>query len=409
MKDILIPYYCFQTTAQYNSPANPKQIVNQNNQGAPISGFFESCGNNYKYKTQIIQNLMKLLVGCIGSDQALDYLIPFINEYHTNNNTWLNLKSMNRIDFEKLKKQVWEDLDMNWNDNNEYNDFLNNFTPVEAGVNYYINDKNQYILDHRCRTCSQNNRGFCKSDYNQQNYPYKLHQERHWDSNYSDEKNLYATFCDGIENHQKLQTELINAKISDFNQGGGKRRFNSKTRSHGKKRAKKNTRKRGGRVLMAERGFEQPTFNKFEPPHLVKSVAKSMKINKTGDSETFYHVNQDAERIYTKKDKDGKLIAGYGDWMGGFTPDLGLSLIFNSLLEKKILTPEQLDTLIKHRYVDYYVYLLQTDIHTQKLIEELGEKFQISPETIEKIRDVYKAGKAEDDKYKKKIVFKFKA
>jgi uncharacterized protein (UPF0335 family) len=47
-----------------------------------------------------------------------------------------------------------------------------------------------------------------------------------------------------------------------------------------------------------------------------------------------------------------------------------------------------LELLVDKKYVDYYVYLTNTDIHTKSLIKELY-RYKINSDLIQKIRDIY--------------------
>jgi hypothetical protein len=73
----------------------------------------------------------------------------------------------------------------------------------------------------------------------------------------------------------------------------------------------------------------------------------------------------------------------------GFAPDKKLSAIANACLDKGIVNKEILNTLVYNKYIDLYVYLDETALHKNALNRELS-KFNIQPQIIDAIRQVYK-------------------
>lgn len=89
-----------------------------------------------------------------------------------------------------------------------------------------------------------------------------------------------------------------------------------------------------------------------------------------------------------RENEKGMIEVGYNDWLGGFMSDKRLTAIVSTLLSKQVVDKKTITTLIDHGYIDYYVFATNTELHKQKLTEELNE-LQISSNTIEKIRTVY--------------------
>lgn len=325
----------------------------------PIEGYFEYYARAKAVSTRFIIALIRAFVLNTDSYDAINALIPFINLYHTNTNNWLSKQNLNAI-LNPIPQA------------SQYNVFR----PVLLGTEYAINRNADGTFKtnvlHRCKTCSETPQGQCRAAFNNGAPPVKVNTPERPVGGparlaaHRDQSRVYNLRC--VENgyyvdlRGKTQTELINAKLY-----GGKR-TNGMT------------------------GSGSPT--PFVLDMKTDVITTSPLPEQTGEDYSMKNyqevckINMGAAVIQLREKKDGSFDVGYSDWVGGFIPDKQLTAIVTTLLNNKILDRKTLDILIENRYIDFYVFTTNTELHNKKLMEELG-KFNIQPETIEKIRMVY--------------------
>lgn len=324
----------------------------------PIEGYFEYYARAKATSTRFITSLISTFVNITDSYDAMNTLIPFINMYHTNTNNWLSKQNFNAI--LNPIAQVSQ---------------YNVFRPVLLGTEYAINNADGTFKTnvlHRCKTCSETSLGECRPAFNNGVPPVRVGTPQRPLAGQSrlaahrDQSRVYDLVCTEDDNtvhlRGKTQTELINAKLY-----GGKR-------------------------------TNRMTGSGSPPPFVIDMktdlVTTSPLPEQTGEDYSMKNyqdvckINTGAVAIQLREKKEGSFDVGYGDWLGGFTPDKQLTSIVTTLLNNKILDRKTLDILIENRYIDFYVFTTNTELHNKKLVEELG-KFNIQPETIEKIRAVY--------------------
>ena len=102
--------------------------------------------------------------------------------------------------------------------------------------------------------------------------------------------------------------------------------------------------------------------------------------------EDTYRVNRGLDPIVWDNQHGGWC---YAEWMGHRTPIPELNVVTRALLDRKIITPTQLDLLAHRRYLNRYVFHVDTRLHRRKLIEELG-RLGFDATTVEAIREVYR-------------------
>ena len=311
----------------------------------PTNGYFVYSANDPVRSGRFIRFLLNFFVTNTDSYDAINALLPYINEYHTNTRTWLN-----KLDISPGIGRV------------QRRSVSNVFRPVLLGTEYAIsrNPDGTFKTDlaHRCKTCSVTPANQCRVPFNNGMYPIVTDNPRVNDANNRDQTSLYRLSCPDDPTRPlrgKTQTELINAKIGGKRIGGG-----SPLPS----------------INMELDIFPEVPLEPAGEDYSMKNYQEACKIN-TG-----------AESITLRKKEGGSLEAGYSDWVGGFMPDKKLTLIVTTLLNKKILDEKTLNILLENRYMDTYVFTTNTELHNRKLIEEL-DKLNIQPDTIEKIRAVY--------------------
>ena len=412
------------------------------NKFRPTHGFFDSCGydpGDKEYKTSIISNQIKTFIFLTGSFAQLRLMTPYINYYHATEDTselkcWLNGHHMNNIDFDNLNSERYSTVFQGTAPTEEQKnkEFINNFKPVLKDIHYIPGSK---YFNPECPTCEEPRK--CKPKYNNgKNFTKDeiISSPRIINGNRDDRKNqahLYRVDCSGSRYYSKVQTELINYKIYDDLRGVAPQSQVAVASGP-------------GQILNFTQASTQashrpfPTISQLSQPSLrgvplasghtsmfgpsrvyslggmgggktrtrrykVKGVRKTRKMIGAGNENTnedsrpaenepyvntsFYRVNEGAESISIRKNGT-KVEAGYVNWVGEFMEDKGLTTIFNRLLDEKIISETTLDLLLENRYMDYYVFLKEEDYHKNKLKEELA-KFNITNDTIEKIRKVY--------------------
>jgi hypothetical protein len=372
-----IPNYCHQTTAQYNDyiiAMNRGGYAVPGNRGRPQYGFFESMrGRNER--NRILTVLAKLFGGCTSFWNGLNILLDYTNYYHSTDRDWLCVNSNNAVNKDNIINgfgggtlhQVVDHT--NWN----------HIYTVNIGEDYYLNNRGKRDYEHMCATCSQNAAGNCKrSFHNWSEEPESVDAAR----NPSDEHHLYRDRCDGRNLYYKVQTELINYKISDYDRGQYWRGGYRKTQKL------KNKKLFGGdnnKNTSIKRSRNNSSNSEM-------SESKKRKINTSNNTSNKkvwpYRVNQEAVDIVLTVPDDGKITANYANWLGDLEPDNVLSEIFRTLISEKVVDMPTLELLVDKKYVDYYVYLTNTDIHTKSLIKELY-RYKINSDLIQKIRDIY--------------------
>jgi len=340
-------YFLDAIRASGNKPAYldlPPNTFN-NPVNRPTRGYFVYSANDTARSSRYIRNLLSIFATSTDSYDAINTLIPYINEYHTNTRTWLNKRDINPGVAHTPRQSV-----------------SNVFHPVLLRTDYAIsrnpNGTFKTDLTDRCKTCSVTPTNQCKPPFNNGMFPIITNNPRINDANRRDQTSLYRLTCPDDPTRPirgKTQTELINAKIGGKRIGGG-----SPLPS----------------VNMKLDIFPELPLEPAGQDYSMKNYQELCKIN-TG-----------AAAITLHKKQGGSLEVGYSDWVGGFMPDKKLTSIVTTLLDKKILDEKMLNTLLDNRYMDMYVFTTNTELHNKKLIEELG-KLNIQPDTIEKIRAVY--------------------
>lgn len=203
----LIPYYCKLSSNEYSNNAYvPEHVeatayadreVHPDHYFRPIFGFFDSCGytgNDQTYKSHIIRNLFKTYIGLTGAKNTMEILHPYINFFHTSDDyMWLTPRTgMNLINFNTAIEQIQVLCGVA-----NIQEANNIFTPVEIGVNYAYNGDGGVNYQHNCKTCSANEAGVCKRDFNNGNLPNSNGRTRDADreARLRDESELYEKAC----------------------------------------------------------------------------------------------------------------------------------------------------------------------------------------------------------------------
>lgn len=345
------PDYFGITTAQFNARLNrPAPPAPDNLPRRPIEGYFDYYSRDKATSTQFIRSLMSLFVANTDSYDAINALIPFVNEYHTNTNAWLNKRNFNAALAPIPRASQY-----------------NKFTPVLLGTAYALsrNADGTFKTDlgHRCKTCSVTPQNQCRAPFNNGVRPMITNAQRTGIASNRDQTRVYNLRCmdaNGIvtEHKGKTQTELMNAKLS-----GGKR--------------------------MLGAGSPLPTLEmELDLIPTIPLPEETGEDYSMKNYEELCKINTGAQAIQLREKKEGSFVVGYSDWLGGFMPDKKLTIIVTSLLNQKILDRKTIDILIENRYMDTYVFTTNTEVHNRKLVEELG-KLNIQPDTIERIRNVY--------------------
>jgi hypothetical protein len=368
-----IPEHCNQTTEAYNT----SRISEDSIDGAPVLGFIESIhyrngGDNEltsRLTRMCIYQCLLLFRGLTGSSSSLEYLLPYLNEYYAPQDTltWLNIGNIiDPITIDELEQSAAEYFGEP--------SLLTQFTPVNEKV-YAINADGKYSLIHKCKTCSQNSAGKCSHDYNEGNMPERSVYPRP-PSGSRIEKTVFTLKCNNRPVYVKTQSELLTNKRTAGVFAGGKKRFTRRRRY-------------GGRVQIMASSIPE-TVQK--PPVVeTKQLASPAKVqhnfNFTEYFKQFRNIRRGAQRVEIQEIK-GKLVIGYVNWLGEFSPESRLTMIVNTLLERKIIDKATLELLVANGYIDYYIFTLSNEEHVGQLTKEL-EALKISPDTVEKIRNVY--------------------
>ena len=352
------PNYFALTGAEFNSRLYLPPLGQPDNlPRRPIEGYFEYYRRNNAVSTRFIIALITAFVTSTDSYDAINALIPFINLYHTQTTNWLSKQNLNAA-LSPIPRA------------SQYNVFRPVLLRTEYALNRNPTGTFKTDLLHRCKTCSETPQGQCKPVFNNGVLPVKVNAPERPAAGPArlaanrDQSRLYNLRCDEngyyVDLKGKTQTELINAKL------GGKRTSVMVGAGSGPLDLDMNM------ELITTSPLPQQTGEDYS----MKNYQEVSKIN-TG-----------AAIIHLREKKEGSFDVGYGDWLGGFTPDKRLTSIVTTLLNNKILDRKTLDILIENRYIDFYVFTTNTELHNKKLIQELG-KLNIQPDTIEKIRAVY--------------------
>ena len=351
-EDKVIPFYCCeQNSIDYNNRPARNIAITPENPGSPIYGFFDSFGYEDRQKnekTNIIGDLYMLFIGLTGCE-ALHSIRDYINYYHCSDSSWINKVSINCINFDILENDARD----NFRKDNLFT--FNFFSSVRGGENYFTggNDfNNSKFIDVRCKNCYQD-RYRCVADFNRGIYPNLL--QRHREGifnrdrrtvlrNMKDQSSVFKDTCPrdnpDFPNLSKLQKELIHRVIQ-----------------------------RGG------------------------SNSESTKM----ETDIKDRLNKCVYKIIIRQNNDNIEI-GYVDWMGTFYKEEALTEIIKELLDKEIINREQLNILVKNKYIDYCIFKKE---HKTQLIEELQniKNLNITESIINKIIEIYNKIY---EKYKKK-------
>lgn len=346
-----VPPQCKRSSATYNQVG-----------GGPVNGFFQYGTNTSR--TTIVSQLYKLFYLLTSAKDSLTILHRYLQEYHTYNNSWVSRITLDAFlinpIFDEINAIVAEDG-------------FNAFKLIIMPINYRISS-NQSDLDDDCKTCSKDSYGNCGSDFNRGNLPTNSTSARTKDEAY-----VYRQTCGSDNDYFKTQTELLNHKIRAGYRGGYRV-------TRGRKGSKSNPRISNKKMTRRQR--RQRTVSQHGG--VIMNTIQSIPPTETTNSEYVWsgRVNEGADRIFVQ-DVDGILTAFRGNWMGEKTADETLSAIFNALLERSVLTREQLDLLIEKGYSDLHVFTLRNSSFERRLVNEL-KALNISEDKINEIRNVYK-------------------
>lgn len=352
----LMPPYCDSSSEEYtrDDPTFFGIYDNDNNVDLDtMNGIFTKyrdtqAGRRSKYN--LIRGLYQLFYALTKSGDTIRLLVPFTNFYHNRNDNWLGIRNFSQnIDAEELIGAANDYLGI-------AEDVQNRFWPVIIDEDYALglddagNPKRNYL--HPCKTCTYLGHA-CSPDFNDGDYPVNAG-ERVDDDDQRDESQVYRETCAGRTFRSKTQSELINPKLIGGGFAGGRR----KTRKNQNKKLKR-----------------KQTY---------KRKQKGGSTNSKNMATYNPRINEGADRIVMIK-KENKIKMARVDWVGSlYTMEL-LTEIVNKLLDTKVIDEETLEKLVKHRYIDYYVF---SKNNQKKLNKEL-EKYNITPDTITKIIHVY--------------------
>ena len=373
LQSLLIPGYCDLTSVEYNNNIPGENDPNKKCWRAgqdglrtrPVYGFFESMGNTRADlidKHTILSRQYNMFMILTNSRDTLRYLSTFTNFYHSpevGSGNWLSKKNINSpIDFGRLERQMIQKFRLR---TISYNPFRHISMASRVGASYSVgllpNGRPRLNLNHRCKTCAKNDANVCYPDFNNGQFPIINRIRRsNIPQDHRDEAHIYTERCEDRPLWFKSQSELLTSKLTNgLYHGGFKKSKNNRHRNINKKHSRKH---------------------------------KKM-ININGGSDNInYHINEGADRIDVFE-KNGEYIAILVNWVGEETEIKLLSKIINKLIKQKIITDEQLAILVHNRYIDYYVFMTDTDIHIERLIAELSN-YYITSQTIENIRRIYK-------------------
>lgn len=394
-----------------NKKLLPKYVFNERQRGI-YPAFFSNSHTTENERTYIVTQL--LIHTCLFTGAAIFILkmIPFILDYHgtdTHQHFWLRY---NKLDLKKwhqyTPQQIFVSLlnEMKANYGMEELPIWNR--NILSSASYAKSQKSDgtYVttnVNEACDNCFKKD-GSCGTGFNQYNNTNNTNNvnavtafEKYMDEQNENITNYTMNRPTTIIPPKSLtQCELLSSKI----QMGGKRRTckrgTYKRGTYKRRTCKRGTYKRKGKSVKrntyrggkAVQNLMTPLPNVMEMP--VKQMNKVNTSNRSKMSsknvyEMLYQVNKGAAKIVVDK----KFNAFEVDWLGNRKPLDDLSVILQEIVQKGILTPIQMHTLVRHLYVDHYVYLDETPLHQRKLVEELA-RFNINEPTIEAMRSVYK-------------------
>lgn len=298
--------------------------------------FFDNFGTNAR-KTEIITNLYRVFIE-LTDCQALSSIRDYITYYHCRETSWINKISMDDIDFDSAEDEAKRNVGRRR---------FNIFRPLIAGEHYRTNSTNiNRFVGADCKNCYRDTRTRnCVRDFNNGIRPqFSGNERRPGDvSDQKDQSKVFYNWCRGdradTPNYSKVQKELIHRVIQ---QGG--------------------------------------------------SNSESPKI----ETDFKDRLNKGVYKIIIKQN-NANMEIGYVDWMGTFYKEDGLTEIIKKLLNKKIITREQLNILVEKKYIDYCIFKRE---HKAQLIDELKniKNLNITESKINEIIEIYTENY---EKYKK--------
>ncbi len=381
-----VPIYCGQTAASYDITPNRGALGNAN-PGHPRYGFFESS-NDERLQTSIITKLAQLFFSITGAEQGVMKALGFINLYHCNqinpsptrpvnictNPTLINTEllyiyphNITTVHANNYRRQYIEAAA------DTYRPIP--FNPVRMFVNYRPKH-NQTNLLHHCLNCAVNANNQCDTRFATPAMVARVRSP-------GDQTNKTHMFIDDANRgeHQKVQTELLNNKLSNGTFSGG--RLKNKT--------KKLILKRGGPKLT-----QKGTMKKSKSSNRGSSTSSGYdKPSKKNDkNEDNFRINQET-CSYNLEIKGGTQAKLY--YTAPFTyeeiEEEQLSKVCTNLLSEKVLSKEQIELLVKYNYIEFHIWKNNTDV----IFKEFQQNSHLSTlqmSDIKNIQNIYEKNKA---------------
>ncbi len=405
LRDSCIPYYCRQTSEQYNlEPPDltmgisvPPDVTNP---GRPIKGFFVSCGDNTAYRTHLITNLLALFTQLTGAIPLMTTYKDIINLWHSNappiagddktldsaNYPVYFSNTLNQIviDLLSLNNTAYRNLPYVATAPDVYTVTGNRRTPPgdisiipeivgRMFMNYLPNPANPVAsLDHPSKSCSVNNANQFQIQYNNGNEPIVTNTVR---TAIADNRSQTHVFSEAIgAESQKTQTELLNYKISNGYFPGGKK--SKKNKKIDKRRTKKRYKmKYSGGGIFDEKKTTTP---KTSSTPVIKYKQPVINLNKGKDG---YKIKKDNSKLVLYRTSNFSEINAI---------DALISKIVNELLQQHIITEEELMLMNSNNYIEVDLYV-NDKVHNQLLSELSGIKgLKMDDAKLQNIKNVYK-------------------
>ena len=396
-----IPAYCFFTSAQYDriAPNRLNGILSPGNIGRPLHGFFWSHSKNptgRNLRTDIISNLCKLYFGLSYDRIGIKYAIKYINLYHMNGNT-----TTTGTQIPTGYPKFFDNFLNRININSYITDYSNAFQMhtkeilfqfvimysvpgnIPDDVFYYLANDNIPNLDNRCKTCSyshQTNR--CSTVFNNGNPVIDSRGQilnfagpSGVRRNIADNRDVSHVFFDSSTwrntyppfQNQKVQTELLNNKITDGAFTGGKSKTKkSKTKKNKTKIKKKlksfssNTKKNNKKNRMS---INTKEYRGGELDKISMDIENNTDELNSGYKLYYVPLNKGLFYCSIFKDESGKIRVYY------VKENENMTELANELINKNILNYDELYSLAFFGYFEPSIYLDENNSEEQILGE----------------------------------------
>jgi len=324
-------------------------------------------------RTEMIFNLAKCFALSTGAVKGVTMLLDYIELYHTYCET--SPQGSYPTEFPGYYMNDIEPLKAKWTD------WLESIDPIETIKFHYFESPDKFGMD--TEACSHEN-----ILYNSGN-PLVTSYESRIPTDVSHE---YSDIPDDQDedslNIGKIQTELINSKLY-----GGKRTRHFKKRTRrlkGGKRTRRNKPRTQTAGFVKSANIPKVDLTNLKPeltnltndlksePPKIKPFHKVFNMNRSLD---LYDMHEDVHNMigYTI------LISYPCKFTDMSNINIRLSSVASRLIDKKIITMNQLRTLVKFKYIDTLLYLDEPNCFA-----ELIQIMDMTPELFTKIKDVYK-------------------